>query len=185
MFQTILVAVDGTRQSSRALASAVVLAKNQNATLHILHVVDELVMTAMVDPTGVGVAEYVEEMLESMGRAGRKIVSDAEKAARKELSNVHAQMVSSRGRTVADVILRHAKRAGVDLIVLGTHGRRGIGRLLMGSDAESVLRGATVPVLLVRSPDIKRKAKRKAKFGSETPRRTARAEERTLAAGTV
>jgi nucleotide-binding universal stress UspA family protein len=181
MFRTILVAIDGTRQSNRALAAAVALAKNQDATLHILHVIDELVMTAMFDPTGVGVGEYVHETLERMGRAGRKIIGDAEKAARKELSNVEAAMVSSRGRAVADIIVRHAKRAGADLIVLGTHGRRGIGRLLMGSDAESVLRQTTVPVLLVRSPDIKRK--RKAKSPSVTPRRTARAEQRTLAAG--
>jgi nucleotide-binding universal stress UspA family protein len=182
MFQTILVAVDGTRQSSRALSSAIALAKNQDATLHIVHVIDELVMVSIVDPTGVGVAEYVKKMLESLGRAGQKIIADAERAARRELSNVHAEMVSSRGKTVADVILRRAKRAGAELIVLGTHGRRGIGRLLMGSDAESVVREATVPVLLVRSPDTKRARKDGARAA---PRRRARSEQRTLASGAV
>ena len=183
MFQTILVAIDGTRQSNRALAAAIGLARNQNASVHILHVIDEHVMDLMLDPTGVGVAVPVEGLKEGLAKSGRKIIADAERAARKDLSDVRAEMVSSRGRTVADVIVRYAKRVHPDLIVLGTHGRRGVSRLLMGSDAEAVLREATVPVLLVRSADVKRKSKTKA--GSKAPRRKSRSEERTLAAGTV
>ncbi len=51
---------------------------------------------------------------------------------------------------VAEAIVDEARESGCDLIVIGTHGRRGIGRALLGSDAENVLRHATVPVLLVR-----------------------------------
>ena len=181
MFKTILVAVDGSRASKRALVSAVALAKNQNATLRILHVVDDLVMTAMVDPTGVGVADYIREGLETMERSGRKVVADAQRVARATLANVHAEMISSRGKAVSSAILRYARRTGADVIVLGTHGRRGFGRMLMGSDAESVVREATVPVLLVRSPDIKRKSGLKEQ--ARTSRRRARSEDHTLAAG--
>ena len=55
----------------------------------------------------------------------------------------------------ADAILQEAKSAGCDLIVIGTHGRRGFRRALLGSDAESVLRESPVPVLLVRAPSAR------------------------------
>jgi nucleotide-binding universal stress UspA family protein len=54
------------------------------------------------------------------------------------------------GRRVADAIVAQAQESGCDLIVIGTHGRRGLSRALLGSDAERVLRHSTVPVLLVR-----------------------------------
>ena len=183
MFQTILVAVDGTRQANRALASATALAKSQNATLHILHVIDEMTMMVMLDPTGIGVADYIQRSLKHLNELARKVIADAEKAAKKAVRHVDARIISSRGRTVADVILGYARKIGADVIVLGTHGRRGIGRLLMGSDAESVLRNATVPVLLVRSPDVKRAVKRKRAV--EPARAKRRSEKRTLAAATV
>ena len=183
MFQTILVAVDGTRQANRALVSATALAKNQNAKLHILHVIDEMTMSVMIDPTGIGVAEYIRASLKHLNELARKVIADAEKAAKKEVSNVVARIVSNRGMTVADAILRYARKVGADVIVLGTHGRRGIGRLLMGSDAESVVRNAKVPVLLVRSPDMRRAPRRKSSSERARPKR--RSEERTLAAATV
>lgn len=54
---------------------------------------------------------------------------------------------------MAELIARRAKEAGVDLVILGTHGRRGVNRLLLGSDAEHLARIAPVPVMLVRSID--------------------------------
>ena len=54
---------------------------------------------------------------------------------------------------VAELIARRAEEAGVDMVILGTHGRRGVNRLLLGSDAEHVARIAPVPVMLVRSTD--------------------------------
>jgi nucleotide-binding universal stress UspA family protein len=52
-------------------------------------------------------------------------------------------------------VIEQAKAWGADLIVIGTHGRRGVGRLLLGSDAEQIVRMAPVPVLLVRAPEVK------------------------------
>ena len=63
----------------------------------------------------------------------------------------------SLGTRVADTIVRHAKRCRADLIVMGTHGRRGMGRLIMGSDAELVARYARVPVLLVHERAARKK----------------------------
>ena len=160
MFSKILVAVDGTPTSNRGLAAAVGLTKEQGATLYVLHVIDELVLAPMLDGTATGAAEYVETMLDSIRKSGREIVANAQATASKSVPNVHAEMVSSRGQPVASAILRYAKRVGADLIVLGTHGRRGLSRLVMGSDAEAVLREASVPVLLVRSPERKSHARR-------------------------
>ena len=64
-------------------------------------------------------------------------------------------LVETRGQTVAHAILGQAQKTKADLIVLGTHGRRGLSRVLMGSDAEAVVREARVPVLLVRARERK------------------------------
>ena len=58
--------------------------------------------------------------------------------------------IESRGQLVSEAILADARRSRADVIVMGTHGRRGLNRLLLGSDAERVLREANVPVLLTR-----------------------------------
>jgi nucleotide-binding universal stress UspA family protein len=70
---------------------------------------------------------------------------------------VETVLLGARGNRVADLIVKQAKKWHADLIVLGTHGRRGVARVLMGSDAEIVVRETPVPVLLVRSPLRRRK----------------------------
>ena len=81
MFNNILVAVDGTTTSNRGLAAAAGLAKEQRATLHVVHVIDELVIAPMMDGTAVGAAEYVEAMLDSLRKSGSKIIANAERTA--------------------------------------------------------------------------------------------------------
>lgn len=93
--------------------------------------------------------------------AGRKIIAGAQREASKQGIQVQTKMVETMGLPVAEIIVREARRSRVDLIVLGTHGRRGMSRMVMGSDAEGVVRQVTVPVLLVRSPEPKAR-KRKA-----------------------
>jgi nucleotide-binding universal stress UspA family protein len=61
---------------------------------------------------------------------------------------------------VSEVVVEQAKVWRADLIVLGTHGRRGVGRFLLGSDAEQVARTASVPVLLVRASDVEEAVER-------------------------
>jgi nucleotide-binding universal stress UspA family protein len=70
-----------------------------------------------------------------------------------------SKIVECFGRRASDVILEEAAAWPADLIVVGTHGRRGIGRALLGSDAEQIARSATVPVLLVRSSEATKRAR--------------------------
>jgi nucleotide-binding universal stress UspA family protein len=65
---------------------------------------------------------------------------------------VSSVLLESAAGPAADAIVRQARKWKADVIVLGTHGRRGVRRMLMGSDAEQVVRSSPVPVMLVRSP---------------------------------
>jgi nucleotide-binding universal stress UspA family protein len=156
MFKRILVAVDGTSTSNRGLVAAIALAKEQDATLHVLHVIDDMAIVPMFVDTAGYAPGYIDSMVASLRESGRKILSRAQALAAKRGVNVQQKMLEARGQGVANAILQQAWSVRADLIVMGTHGRRGMRRLVMGSDAEGVLREATVPVLLVRSEEAKR-----------------------------
>lgn len=158
MFKRILVAVDGTPTANRGLVTALALAKEHNATLHVVHVIDDMVIVPMFDTAGY-VPDYVDAMVASLREIGRKILAKAQALAAKSGSSVQQHTLETRGQGVANAILQQARKVRADLIVMGTHGRRGMSRLVTGSDAEGVLREATVPVLLVRSPEVKRATK--------------------------
>jgi nucleotide-binding universal stress UspA family protein len=95
---------------------------------------------------------YIEELILALRAGGKKLLTRAEVKVRKHGLEAETVLVQTFGRRVADVIVIQAKKWRADVIVLGTHGRRGLSRMVMGSDAEWVLREAPVPVLLVRSP---------------------------------
>ena len=152
MFKQILVAVDGTPTSTRALGVAIGLAKEQQATLHILHVVDETVIPPDLESSLLLSHDYMKGVLAQLGEIGSKILARAEKSAKAKGATTKAMLITHSWGGIATAILAHARKVRADLIVLGTHGRRGIARIVMGSDAESVLREAAVPVLLVRPP---------------------------------
>jgi nucleotide-binding universal stress UspA family protein len=94
--------------------------------------------------------QYVDEFAAALRAQGAKVLARAEAQARKAGVGYRAVLAETVGRPVADLIVAHAKRCRADLIVLGTHGRRGIARAVMGSDAEGVVRASPVPVMLVR-----------------------------------
>lgn len=167
MFTNIVVAIDGTPTARRGLEVAIGVARDSGATLHVVHVVDELVIVPMVDGSAMFAATQTDLMLKSLRESGRKIVAAAKKLAARDVPNLKAEMVDSRGQSVAAIILEYAARVGADLIVLGTHGRRGIARLLIGSDAELVLREASVPVLLVRAPETEVAPAKKARTDAQ------------------
>jgi nucleotide-binding universal stress UspA family protein len=176
MFKQLLVAIDGTPASNRALATALALGRDQGASVHVLHVVDDTAIVPMFDPVGY-VPDYMDSMIESLREGGRRILEGARKLAAKSGQTVQQELLETRGQGVAPAILQHARTVRADLIVMGTHGRRGMSRLVMGSDAEAVLREATVPVLLVRSPEAKparKLAKRAARPESGTRKRKPR-----------
>lgn len=148
MYQTILVPVDGSETAERGLQEALKLAQVMKSKLHLLNVVDEYPL--MVEMASVVNAE---ELRQSMRQYADGVLAKASQAAGKlgiAAESHRAEITSGR---VASVILSKARELGCDLIVMGTHGRRGLSRSLLGSDAELVLRSSGVPVLLVRQPE--------------------------------
>ena len=151
MFKQILVAVDGSPTSNRGLKAAVELASSQAATLTVIHIVDDMQSVSYIGDMGYIPADYVDKLLDDLRSNGRKVLAKAEAFAGAAGVDVKPLLVESKGGTIADAILRQARKLRADTIVLGTHGRRGLRRALMGSDAEAVLRDSRVPVLLVRA----------------------------------
>ena len=147
MYRKILVPIDGSPTSNLGLDEAIRLAKDQRAKLQLFHLVDEYVAVAGTE----GTALYSGDLIEAMRQDGKRIIQKAEVLARREGIVPESVMRESFGGPASVSIVQQAKKWGADLIVLGTHGRRGVKRLVMGSDAEQVVRTSPVPVLLVRS----------------------------------
>ncbi|MFI4890381.1 MAG: universal stress protein [Steroidobacterales bacterium] len=145
MYKKILVPVDGSETSLLGLQHAILLAKDQKAALRLLHVVHDY----LVADGRHGLARS-NELLKELREQGQAVLSDGVGRAKKQGVDADTETVESPMGPVGAVIAEFAGQWGADLIVLGTHGRRGIRRLVMGSDAEYVVRTATVPVLLVR-----------------------------------
>src|SRR5690606_28008292 len=137
--------VDGSPTSMRGLAQAIDLVKQVNGSLRILHSVDELLIGDV--PLG---TDYYNRWVEGVRARGQQILREAQAFCRERDVNAEAILAETVGKRAADIIIDQAKQWPADLIVMGTHGRRGISRLLMGSDAELVLRSSPVPVMLVR-----------------------------------
>jgi nucleotide-binding universal stress UspA family protein len=93
----------------------------------------------------------IDPVIESLKEEGRRILEKGAAHARKHGVKVQTSLIESLGRHAADTIVNEANKWHANLIVLGTHGRRGLRRAVMGSDAEEVVRNASAPVLLVRS----------------------------------
>ena len=149
MFKRILVAVDGSPTANRGLKAAIALARDQDASLEIVHVIDDATMIAYL-PGEYVPAQYIDSMLKDLRKAGEAVVAKAAKEASEAGVAARSALIETRGSTVAHAILRQARKLRPDIIVLGTHGRRGLRRVILGSDAETVVRESSVPVLLVR-----------------------------------
>jgi nucleotide-binding universal stress UspA family protein len=145
MFKKVLVPIDGSAASREGLERAIALAKNQKARLRLMPVVDEHGVIQGMEP-----AMNVGDLLDSLVAEGRKVLANAAVTAKKHGVTADTVLYELLIGRVADRIVREAAKWRADVIVMGTHGRRGIGRLVMGSDAENVLRQSPVPVLLVR-----------------------------------
>lgn len=151
MFRQVLVAIDGSPTGNRGLKSAIGLALDQKAALAIVHVIDDMTGVPVIGDIGYVPPLYVDTLLDDLRVTGRKILAKAEAMARESGVDAKTLLVESKGGSIAEAILRQARKVGADVIVLGTHGRRGLQRMVMGSDAEAVVRESRVPVLLVRT----------------------------------
>jgi len=146
MYKRILVPVDGSSASKRGLREALRLARGQKARVILLHVAEEF----FVAQAGEALV-YAEQMFRVVRASGRRLLARAQAAARKQGVGSRTVLLETVARPVADLIVREARKSKADLIVIGTHGRRGMQRVVMGSDAEQVVRTSPVPVLLVRA----------------------------------
>lgn len=145
MYKQLLVPVDGSEPSRLGLAEAIKIAKSDGSKLHLVHVVDELVPFGMDIP-----GKYVEDFVAAMRAQGQETLRRAERVVSENALECSGVLLETIGGRAADQIVEQAKACKADLIVMGTHGRRGLRRLALGSDAELVVRSAAVPVLLVR-----------------------------------
>lgn len=145
MYKQILCPIDGSSTSNCGMNEAIRLAKDQNAKLRFLHVVDTYF--PILDVTGDLNVVYIADILRNNGK---KVLKKAEDAAHKAGVAADSKMVEAIGGRVAKFVVDQAEEWPADMIVMGTHGLRGVERLVMGSDAETVARTSPVPVLLVR-----------------------------------
>ena len=146
MYKRVLVAVDGSDTSNLGLREAIELAKDQHSALRLLHVIDLTMTYSAVE------APYVAEYKNALQVAGEKVLADCSVAASAAGIEFDSKsiIIGTLGQHIYDAIEEEAKRWPADLIVIGTHGRRGFRRLFLGSVAEGLTRVASKPVLLVR-----------------------------------
>src|ERR1700720_106565 len=141
MYGKILVPVDGSDTALKGLNEAIKIAKSLGSTICLVHIVNEFIFDYSYSP-----ASYAAGVI-----GGRTIISNAAALVRAHGLEPSSVLLESIGGPAADRIVAQAAEGHADLIVMGTHGRRGLRRVAMGSDAEQVVRMATVPVLLVRN----------------------------------
>lgn len=145
MLDQILVPTDGSDVAGAAAATAVDLAAAVGAELHVLHVIDAEAI-GFVEPSDLD----VEEIRSSLRREGERWTDAVAELAREAGVAVETEV---RVGIPDEVIRQVAVETGADLVAMGTHGRSGVGRLLLGSVTERVLRGSSVPVLAVPPAD--------------------------------
>jgi len=146
MYQRILVPIDGSPTSERALQEAIKLADGKGC-LRLVYVIEEVYP---LDADGFAYIDYAA-LQQAVRHTGERALAQAAEKVRASGATVETALLEASGERVASVVDSEAGRWPADLIVIGTHGRSGLSRLLLGSVAEGVVRGASVPVLLVRA----------------------------------
>jgi nucleotide-binding universal stress UspA family protein len=153
MYKRILVPVDGSTTSMNGLEKAIRLSKASGAKLRVLHVVDGIAFSrehSMFTATA-----------EKFRESGRKLIKEVMARVKKQEIQADSRMVENLTGRAADTITKEASKWKADVIVMGTHGRRGFNRLMLGSDAELVARTAAVSVLLVQPSKASRRGGKK------------------------
>lgn len=145
MYARVLVPTDGSATARKGVQEACQLAKALAAEIQFIYVVDTRLVYA--DLSG---ATFCSDVIESLSEAGAAILEEAKSVAADMGVSAWGKTVEAPASTVADIILTEAAAWPADLIVMGTHGRRGMAEVMMGSDAQSVVKQAKVPVLLIR-----------------------------------
>ena len=148
MYKRILVAIDNSTTAQKALGEAIALARALGANLCIANAADE----APLSQHGMGLGSYidVDKVKEEMRAASNSLLAQALAQATAAGCQAEVLAIESAERRLASMIVDAATTWNADLIVMGTHGRRGFERLLVGSVAEHVIRITTTSLMLVR-----------------------------------
>lgn len=149
MYRNILVPIDGSDTATRGLREAIKLAKEQGSRIRIIHVINEV---AAISPHLYGLR--FQRILEGMRVNGAGLLEEGRALVEAAGVPVESKMVETFGVPAGEYVVDAANEWPADLIICGTHGRRGLRRIVMGSDAEFILRHSPVPVLLVRAQQL-------------------------------
>lgn len=150
MYAKILVPVDGSPTSDHGLQEAIKLARLTGARVRLIHVVDELTYITGFD----GIGAMTTDAIPLLKKHGQQILNACEEVVAASGIPVDSILLEGFAGRVCDLVVAEAKKSSADLIVLGTHGRRGLGRMFLGSDAEQIVRHAQTPVLLIRATEM-------------------------------
>lgn len=148
MYRNILVPIDGSEMSTEGLREAVQLATRLGSRIRLFHVLNQ---TPWNEPSLIPAA--MTDLQAALRRAAESILQRGREEVASVGIEVEERLVEVIGERVGEKVIDEAKSWPADLIVCGTHGRRGVRRLLLGSDAEYIVRLSPVPVLLIRTPE--------------------------------
>lgn len=148
MYKKILVGIDSSSCSAKAFEEVVLIAKSLQASIRVVYAADE---SSLVQH-GMGIGSYIdiEATKEQMREDGKKMLDTAVAKAKDAGCNADSLLIESAKHRVAEMLVSAAQDWNADLIVVGTHGRRGFERMLVGSVAENLTRIATTSLLLIR-----------------------------------
>jgi nucleotide-binding universal stress UspA family protein len=145
MYDRILVPVDGSPTSEAGLEETIRLASLTRSRMLLRHAVDAAVSLSAQ------AAAFTTSVYDALHQGGKEILARAKLTAKEAGIAAETTLIDTRAERVSDRVVDHARKWQADLIVIGTHGRRGVGRLLLSSDAEQIVRTSPVRVLLVRA----------------------------------
>ena len=148
MYKNILIATDGSDFANAALDHGLELAKLAGASVIVVTITEIWSALEMAQKAKVGAVNPIEDYEASTAEAAKKILARAEDRAKKH--GLSCKTVHIKDKHPAEGILETAKSGGTDLIVMASHGRRGIKKILLGSVAAEVLTHSHLPVLVVR-----------------------------------
>ena len=149
MYKHILIATDGSELADRALAHGLALAKELKAPVTVVTVTQLWSALEMAQEAGIKANLNPVRQFEDMMAASAKVILDAA-ADRAKVAGVTCELVHVPDRHPAEGIIAIAETKSCDLIVMASHGRRAVGRVLLGSQVNEVLAHSKVPVLVVR-----------------------------------
>jgi len=148
MYRHILIATDGSELAEKAVKQGIALAKNLSAPVSVVTVTEKWSAFDMAREARQGGQSPITRYEEMAATAARNVLERAAQMAKSQ--NVPCELVHVQDQHPAEGIIATAKDKGCDLIVMASHGRRGLDRILLGSQANEVLTHSKVPALIVR-----------------------------------